>query len=81
MIFGGILEITKELNDLHLFDLTKKNWVTLFDESNSPVRGRERSPTFQDPQGEGLHSSLGATTTLGGGSPSLYGRKSIITSN
>jgi len=45
IIFGGIYEITKELNDLHMFDLTKRRWVTVFDESNSPVRGgKDGSP-------------------------------------
>jgi Galactose oxidase, central domain len=43
VVFGGIYEITKELNDLHLFDFKKRRWVTLFEESYSPVRGQ--SPT------------------------------------
>ena len=38
VIFGGIFEITKELNDMHIFDFTKKRWVTLFEETSSPVR-------------------------------------------
>jgi hypothetical protein len=45
LIFGGIYEITKELNDLQMFDITKKKWITVFEESNSPKRlGREASP-------------------------------------
>ena len=45
LIFGGIYEITKELNDLHMFDITKKKWITIFEESLSPNRGgREASP-------------------------------------
>jgi DNA topoisomerase IA len=48
VVFGGIYEITKELNDLHIFDFTKKKWITLFEESNSPVRGRDGSPTFSN---------------------------------
>jgi len=38
VIFGGIYEITKELNDLHLFDFRKNRWVTIFEESHSPKR-------------------------------------------
>lgn len=38
VIFGGIFEITKELNDLHMFDFAKQRWVTLFEETSSPVR-------------------------------------------
>jgi N-acetylneuraminic acid mutarotase len=51
IMFGGIYEITKELNDLQMFDLTKKKWVTLFDESNSPAR-RDGSPTFNETNAE-----------------------------
>ena len=50
-MFGGIYEITKELNDLQMLDLTKKKWVTLFDESNSPAR-RDGSPTFNETNAE-----------------------------
>ena len=28
-IFGGIYEITKELNDLHLFDFRSNKWITI----------------------------------------------------
>lgn len=36
VIFGGIFEITKELNDLHMFDFSKNRWITLFEETVSP---------------------------------------------
>jgi N-acetylneuraminic acid mutarotase len=39
VVFGGIYEITKELNDFYLYDLTKNRWITLFEETNSPIRG------------------------------------------
>ena len=39
VIFGGIYEITKELNDLHLFDLRTNKWITIQEEINSPARG------------------------------------------
>jgi hypothetical protein len=38
LIFGGIYEVTKELNDLFVFDMHKENWICLFEEINSPVR-------------------------------------------
>jgi hypothetical protein len=51
IIFGGIYEITKELNDLHLFDFRKSKWVTIFEEAHSPKRdaspygGEDASPS------------------------------------
>ena len=36
IIYGGIFEVTKELNDMHVFDLKKQQWVVLFEELNSP---------------------------------------------
>jgi Galactose oxidase, central domain len=76
-VFGGIYEITKELNDLHMFDLKKKKWVTVFEESNSPVKGREHSPTFMH-EGDGFQSTIGgASGTIG--SP-LQGKKSLLAS-
>ena len=29
-VFGGIFEVTKELNDLHLFDIENNRWICLF---------------------------------------------------
>ena len=77
IVFGGIFEITKELNDLHMFDLKKKKWVTVFEESNSPVKGRDHSPTFTH-EGDGFHQSLGgASGTIGSPIP---GKKSLLAS-
>lgn len=39
LVFGGIFEITKELNDLHVFDFKKNKWITMFEETHSPKRG------------------------------------------
>ena len=36
-IFGGIFEVTKELNDLQLYDIENNRWICLFAESNEPV--------------------------------------------
>lgn len=39
VVFGGIHEVTKELDDLIVFDLKTKRWATLFEEQlNSPKR-------------------------------------------
>lgn len=30
VVYGGIFDITRELNDLHIFDLKKEQWICLF---------------------------------------------------
>lgn len=42
-IFGGIQEVTKELNDLHLYDIAKNAWICLFEEKKEFVTAQ--SPT------------------------------------
>jgi len=42
VVYGGIFEVTKELNDLNLFDTRTKKWISLFEETHSPV-GKKRS--------------------------------------
>ena len=39
IIYGGIFEVTKELNDMHVFDLKNERWLCLFEELNSPKKG------------------------------------------
>jgi len=34
MIFGGIFEVTKEMNDCHLYDIQKNSWFCMFEEKN-----------------------------------------------
>lgn len=34
IVFGGILDVTKELDDMMLFDLEKKRWIHLFEGLN-----------------------------------------------
>ena len=36
-IFGGIFEVTKELNDFHLYDIENNRWICLFSEKVEPV--------------------------------------------
>jgi N-acetylneuraminic acid mutarotase len=38
LMFGGIYEITKELNDFCMYDFRKNRWITLFEESVSPKK-------------------------------------------
>ena len=40
IIYGGIEEITKELNDMHIFDCRAEKWMVLFEEINSPKKAR-----------------------------------------
>jgi hypothetical protein len=37
IVFGGIYEVTKELNDMHLFDMRQKRWIQFFEETGSPL--------------------------------------------
>ena len=37
VIFGGFYEITKELNDLYLFDFINERFIPIFVEESSPV--------------------------------------------
>lgn len=37
VVFGGYFEVTKELNDLFLFDFVQQKWIQIFREVNSPV--------------------------------------------
>jgi len=38
VIFGGIYEVTKELNDMHIFHMKTEKWACLFEEYNSPKK-------------------------------------------
>ena len=40
IIFGGIYEITKELDDLLVYDFRTNKWVTIFYECASPLKLR-----------------------------------------
>ena len=80
LIFGGIFEVTKELNDLLAFDFSAKQWVTLFEElgpdSTSPVRTNTKtinlegasSPMFN--KMNSLHKKVGDNFKAGHGGSS-----------
>ena len=38
IIYGGIHDVCKELNDMHLFDMVEDRWVCLFEELQSPMK-------------------------------------------
>ena len=42
-VFGGIFEVTKELNDFHLYDIANNTWIQLFAERGVDVT--MQSPT------------------------------------
>jgi N-acetylneuraminic acid mutarotase len=42
VIFGGIWDVTKELNDLHLYSFKENQWITVQTSANSPQI--EKSP-------------------------------------
>lgn len=68
IIFGGIYEITRELNDFYLYDLKQNKWVTLFEESGSPSKIREMSPSM-------IHEDV-SPTFAGGSSPNKKSNQS-----
>lgn len=59
VVFGGFYDLTKELNDLYLFDFVTERWIPIFVEENSPlvknilpyneVSGVNSSLTFNKP--------------------------------
>ena len=36
IVYGGIFDICKELNDMHIFDLKAERWLCFFEELHSP---------------------------------------------
>jgi hypothetical protein len=48
IVFGGIYEITKELNDFYMYDFKNNRWITLFEETSSPKKLINEYSTFGD---------------------------------
>lgn len=45
IIYGGIHELTQELSDMYLYDLTRKSWTLVFEEEHSPMHKQaQQSP-------------------------------------
>ena len=45
-IFGGIYEVTKELNDFHLYDIANNRWICLFTEKTESVTAQSPTKTM-----------------------------------
>eukprot|EP00347_Sterkiella_histriomuscorum_P011091 403373787 len=56
LIFGGVHEVTKELDDMMLFDFRNRRWIQFFEEFSSPVRIKrlQDSPTSSPSNNFGL---------------------------
>ena len=81
MIFGGIYEITKELNDAYLYDIEKNEWILFFKKKMAPSNtGFSPSPTKS--QYSFSSSPLQRRGTLRrntmDNSPNLAGRASLL---
>ena len=87
VIFGGIWDVTKELNDLHLYSFSRNEWITIQASANSPQIGR--SPVrlaasaglggqFSGMGGSGMRDSPTAVSPMRAGneldSPSKFNR-------
>ena len=46
ILFGGIFEVTKELNDCHLYDIGSNRWITLFMEKKEPMSAQSPTKTM-----------------------------------
>jgi len=58
IIYGGILEVTKELNDMHIFDFKKEKWVVMFAELNSPQNPVYNNMATASPNSVALKRSI-----------------------
>ena len=45
-VFGGIFEVTKELNDCHMYDIAQNRWITLFAWLNEPTTAQSPTKTL-----------------------------------
>jgi hypothetical protein len=52
VIFGGIFEVTRELNDMHSFDFSTLTWQEMYEETNptSPNKGNYLSSPEASPK-------------------------------
>lgn len=51
LVFGGIHEVTKELDDLHVFDFKNLRWIELFEEQISPLKRKSPNMSPNLPRG------------------------------
>ena len=62
ILFGGIVDITKEINELHQFDFGKKSWEQI-DDDVAHKDGIERSPSPRKPRRD-FNRDPAADTTI-----------------
>jgi hypothetical protein len=53
IVFGGILDVTKELDDMMIFDIEKKRWSTLFDSIHNVQQIGDSSAPLNNESGGG----------------------------
>jgi hypothetical protein len=59
IVFGGILEVTKELDDLMLFDIKNRKWIQLFEEVMlSPIKQKYGSLLSNNAMSNNITPSL-----------------------
>jgi hypothetical protein len=58
IIYGGIFEVTKELNDMHVFDFKKQQWIVMFEELNSPQKPKPSGLNAASPGSVALKKSM-----------------------
>lgn len=88
ILFGGIQEITKEINDFYLYDFKTNTWITLFEETASPKKlpegfgstlGGEQSPMAGSPK-KSSNSPNGKNSSFRKTSPPKTLNKSLMKS-
>lgn len=67
LLFGGIFEITKELNDLYLYDFKQNRWITVFEESCSPKKLSPDNSIMDDSSPAGRSPKKTTTSPLSKG--------------
>ena len=63
LIFGGFYDITKELNDMYLFDFENEEWVQLF-QDDAGVKKTIGSPKSPYKSGTRLTETRGQNTYM-----------------
>jgi hypothetical protein len=61
-IFGGIFEVTKELNDVQSFSLKTREWTTIYEDEQSPQRLVRRNTILN--QGAAIKAALGEDSSV-----------------
>ena len=63
VIFGGFMDLTRELKDLYLFDFHTQEWIKIFEENKDHAA---LTPPYIDRLG--LNASAGPSRNLGNSS-------------